>query len=212
MWYESRQSKATIVLKVWNQTFTRKVQRILWIYLHDNFVIENTKDFRTTEAGIKCTIVPIKLDNCFRVQDFREERRVVEYRNKVVSREIGFFAECNSGMVGSIWATINRARVRSVVRMHMPLMPNEALIHDIVTAESCRGMGVGPFMVGRMASKLLDEYRVNKIIIDVSCRNHASLRMMQKVGLRPKERLLSVSLFSKLAFQRTLKTASVPAS
>ena len=190
------------------RTVARRAQRIFWIYLHNNFVIADKSNFRMTEATIKCTFVPITLDSCFRVLDFREQRRVAEYREKVGNGEVGFFAECDTGMVGSIWATINRTRARSVARMHMPLMPNEALIHDIVTAETCRGMGVGPFMIGQMASKLLDEYRVNRIIIDVSCKNHSSLRMMEKLGLESKERVFSLSFCGKLAFRRNLKTTS----
>jgi RimJ/RimL family protein N-acetyltransferase len=195
-------------MPAWKQTLTRHAQWVLWIYRHHNFVIRDTNDFKAIEAGIKCVFVPITLNNYFRVQDFREQLRVPEYRKKVSGGEIGFFAECDGKMAGSIWATVNRTRLKSVARMHMRLLPNEALIHDIVTARSLRGMGVGPFMVSRMASKLLDEYRVNRIIIDVSCRNHPSLRMMEKVGLHSEERVLSVSLFSKLAFQRTLKPLS----
>jgi len=161
-------------------------------------------DVKALEPTIKCTFVSIALDNYFRVQEFREQRRIAEYHDKIANGEIGSFAEYNEKMVGSIWATINRKGVRSVVRMHMPLMPNEALIHDIVTVGSLRGMGVGPFMVGRMASKLLDEYGVKRIIIDVSCRNRPSLRMMEKVGLQSKERVFSISLFSRLAFQKSL--------
>lgn len=200
------------MLPTWKQTLTKRVQRIFWIYLRNNFVISDMGDFRTTEAGIRSTFVPITLDNYFRVQEFREQKRVAEYREKLGNREIGLFAECDGRMVGSIWATINDARVRSVARMYMPLMPNEALIHDIVTAERFRGMGVGPFMVGRMASILLTEYGVSRIIIDVNCRNRASLRMMEKVGLQAKDQVFYVSIFSKLAFQKTLKTVSVHAS
>jgi RimJ/RimL family protein N-acetyltransferase len=200
------------VLPTWRQTLARQVQRILWIYLRNNFVIGNMGALTKTEAGIKCTFVPITFDNSVRVQEFREQRRVDEYREKLGNREIGFFAECDGRMVGSIWATINSARVRSVVRMYMPLMPNDALIHDIVTGERLRGKGVGPFMVGRMASTLLNECGVGKIIIDVSFRNRASLRMMEKVGLQVQEQVFYVSLFSNLAFQKTLKTTSAQAS
>lgn len=196
------------MLPEWKQIVTKQVQRILWIYVHNNFVIGNMDDFRTTEAGIKCTFVPITFDNCFRVHEFREQRRVAEYRAKLGNKEIGLFTECDGRMIGSIWATINHDRLRSVARMHMPLMPNEALIHDIVTAPNCRGMGVGPFMVGRMASTLLNDYRVSRIIIDVSCRNYPSLRMMEKVGLQSKERVFTLSLFGKLAFRKTLNAAS----
>ena len=199
------------MLSTWKQIFTRRAQRLLWIYLHDNFVIETMGDVRVLEANIKCAFVRIDLNNYYRVQEFRQERRVAEYRQKIGNGELGYFAVCNDTMVGSIWATTNHKRVRSVVRMHMPLMPNEALIHDIVTAGSLRGMGVGPFMVGRMASTLLDEYRIKRIIIDVSCRNRPSLRMMEKIGLQSKERVLSVSLFSKLAFRKALKPVSAHA-
>ena len=204
----SRAMFTGIVMPAWKQTLTRYVQRLFWIYQHHNFVIRDTNDFKSIEASIKCTFVPITLDNYFQVRDFREQARVPEYRKKLASGEIGFFAECNGKMAGSIWATINRTRLRSVARMHIPLLPNEALIHDIVTAGSLRGMGLGPFMVGRMASNLLDKYRVNRIMIDVSCRNRPSLRMMEKVGLHSQERVFSVSLCSKLAFQRTLKPLS----
>lgn len=196
------------MLPMWKRTLTRKVQRIFWIYLHYDFVINSMNDFKTTDAGVRCRFVPVTVDNYCRVREFREEQRITEYREKHRNGEVGFFAECDGRLVGSIWATINRTRVRSVVRMYMPLMPNEALIHDIVTAESFRGMGVGPFMVSRMALQLLSEYGVNRIIIDVSSRNRPSLRMMEKVGLEAREKVFSVSLFSTLAYHKTLRTLS----
>jgi len=87
----------------------------------------------------------------------------------------------------------------------MRLMPNESLIHDIVTSVHHRGKCVGPFMIGRMASVLLNELRVNNIIVDVNVRNISSLRMMGKVGLRAHEKVLYLTLAGNLAFQTTLK-------
>jgi len=201
-----------IVLPMWKRPLTKSLQRVFWIYLRNNFVITSVDDIRAFEPSIKYIFVPITLENYFRVQEFREKRRITEYQEKHRAGEIGFFAECDGKIVGSIWATINYAPVRKVVRMYMPLMPNEALIHDIVTGEGLRGMGVGPFMVGRMAPTLLNEYGVTKIIIDVSCRNRPSLRMMEKIGLRAKEQMFYVSLFSTLAFQKSLKIVSARAS
>jgi RimJ/RimL family protein N-acetyltransferase len=107
-------------------------------------------------------------------------------------------------MVGSIWATVNHTQVPRVVRTYMRLMPGEALIHDIVTGESFRGMGVGPFMVSRFASVLLNDYRVSQIIIDVNSRNGASLHMMDKAGLQVKEQMLYISAFGKLVLQKAV--------
>jgi len=178
----------------------------LWIYSTSNFEIARASDFCPQEIGGKFGFVRVTPENYVRVADFRNEDRVAEYRNKLAHEEIGFFAELGGKMVGSIWATINRAQVAAVVRGHMRLMFGEALIHDIVTGEEFRGQGVGPFMVGRMASALLNEFRVSKIIIDVSAKNNSSLRMMEKVGLQAREKVLSVSVLGKLAFEKVLKS------
>jgi|SRR5580692_484860 RimJ/RimL family protein N-acetyltransferase len=186
-------------------TITKNLQNVLWIYVTDNFAITRLSDFKMTETARKCEFIPIAPDNYFRVRDFRSEDRVSEYEGKITRKEIGFFAQCGGKMVGSIWATWNRTQAPTVARAHVRLEPNEALIHDIVTGENFRGMGVGPFMVGRIASALLGEYRVRKIIIDVNVKNHSSLRMMQKAGLQTNQRVFSVSAFGTLAYEKVLK-------
>jgi len=186
------------------QILTRKLQRIFWVYLTKNFIITSAVDVQSSEPATKCSFVPITLDNYFRVGDFREKGRIAEYQDKLVHRELGFFAECEGKMIASIWATVNDTNAPTVVRAHMRLAPNEALVHDIVTGENSRGMGVGPFMVGRLATTLLNDYQVDRIIIDVNFNNNASLRMMDKVGLRAKEQMLYVSVFGKLVLQKAI--------
>jgi len=125
---------------------------------------------------------------------------------------VGFFAEHDGKMVGSIWATLNTRQERRVVRMYMPLMPQEALIHDVVTAGSYRGRGVGPFMLSKLISALLGEYGASRVLVDVNVRNLASLRMMEKAGLRAPERVFYLSLFGTLAFQKSVGTKASSAS
>lgn len=184
---------------------TRTLQKVGWIYWTNNFVISSTKDFILTEAALGCELVPITPDNYARVQEFREGSRCPEYREKILRGEIGYFAEWNGGMVGSIWATINNKKVPIVARGYMELAPNEAMIHDIVTGVRWRGMGVGSFMTGRMSAALLNQFGVDKVIIDVSVRNGASLRMMHKAGLPMKEQVLYVSVFGNLIFKKALR-------
>jgi GNAT superfamily N-acetyltransferase len=191
--------------KVLKQELTEKLQKIFWIYLNNNFIINGMSDFKRIQPGIKCGFIPITLDNYHRVGDFREKGRIPKYRDKLAHKEIGFFAEHDRKMIGSIWATINKAEAPNVVRTYMRLMPNEGLIHDIVAGEKWRGIGVGPFMVSRIAPELLKEYGLNRIIIDVNIKNRASLRMMAKVGLRIDHKTLCVSAFGKLALQLVLK-------
>lgn len=191
--------------KVLKQKLTKKLQKIFWIYLTNNFVINGMNDFKKIEPEIKCGFIPITLDNYQYVGDFREEGRISEYRGKLAHKEIGFFAEHNGKMIGSIWATINKAQLPNVVRTYMKLMPNEGLIHDIVTAEKSRGMGVGPLMVSRIASVLLEKYGLSRIIIDVNIKNSSSLSMMKKLGLRIDHKMLCVSAFGKLLLQQSLK-------
>jgi RimJ/RimL family protein N-acetyltransferase len=87
----------------------------------------------------------------------------------------------------------------------MRLIPNEGLIHDIVTSDAMRGMGVGPFMVSRFTPVLLHEYGATKIIIDVNVKNHASLRMMNKAGLSVDHNKIYVSAFGNLVFEQVLR-------
>lgn len=187
------------------QAFKRNLQKVFWVYLTNNFFITSISEVKAIELAAKSNFMPITLDNYFRVRDFRDQGRIPEYRNKLANKELGFFAEIDGQIVGSIWATINNARTPSVARAHIRLMPNEALIHDIVTGEKFKGMGVGPFMVGRISSVLLNECGVSRIIIDVNSRNHSSLRMMEKAGIRVRERALYVSVFEKLTYARVLK-------
>ncbi len=186
------------------QILTQKLQRIVWVYLTKNFIITSVTDVQSSEPATKCSFIPITFDNYFRVGDFREKSRIAEYRGKLVHQELGFFVACEGKMIASIWATINDTKVPAIMRGHMRLAPNEALVHDIVTGENFRGMGVGPFMVSRIASTLLNDHRVDKIIIDVNSRNNASLRMMEKVGLRMKEKILSISVFGRLVLQKAV--------
>jgi len=173
--------------------------------LTNNFIITSISDFKMVEPALKCVFVPITSLNYSRVREFRHDNRIAEYREKLAHHEIGYFAESNGTMVGSIWATINNAQLPAIVRTYMRLMPSEALIHDIVTGDRFRGMGIGPFMVGRLASLLLTEYRLLRIIIDVNVRNRPSLRMMDKAGLQLSQQTLYISAFGNLVLQKVLK-------
>jgi RimJ/RimL family protein N-acetyltransferase len=191
--------------KVLKEQLKKKLQKIFWIYPCNIFVINGLNEFKMVEPNIKCDFIAIKLDNCHRVGDFREEARISEYRDKLARKEIGYFAEYDGKMIGSIWATVNKAEVPNIVRTFMKLIPNEGLIHDIVTSEKRRGMGVGPFMVSRMTQILLKEYGLSRIIIDVNIRNHASLRMHEKLGFRIDHKMLYASVFGRSVLQLELK-------
>jgi len=193
------------MLSIARQRVTKRLQKVFWIYLTNNFVITNRSDFKIVEPATTCAFTPITSANYFRVRDFREEGRVSEYRDKLAHNEVGFFAESDGKMVGSIWATINNARVAAVARTYMRLMPNEALVHDIVTGESFRGRGVGAFMVRRMSEILLGEHGLSRIIVDVNVRNSPSLRMMNKAGVQMSQQVLYVSVLGKLVFEKTLQ-------
>ena len=181
------------------------LQKIFWIRVTFNFIIYSINDFKMIEPMIKCNFLPISIDNYGRVRDFREDSRISQYKDKLSKKEIGYFAEYKGQMVGSIWATTNKSEVPTVVRTVMKLMPNEGLIHDIVTGEKFRGRGVGPFMVSRFAPILLKEYKLSRIIIDVSIKNRVSLRMMEKVGLRKDHLMLYLSALGKLVLPLVLK-------
>lgn len=185
---------------------TKWIQRLFWIYLTDNFVITARNPVMAKEPAVKCAAVRITRANCDRVQDFRDDKsRIEEYGKKVDQNEIGLFAESEGRMVGSIWATVNRGTKPSVARGYMRLLPGEAMIHDIVTGERCRGMGIGAYMVERMAAAVSEEYGVTKIIVDVNFRNKASLRMMERAGARKVDQVFYVSGLGRLVLSKVLR-------
>ncbi len=186
----------------------RQIQRCCWIYVTENFFITTQSRLRETETSATLRFVPVGPENYLRVAEFRGSERVSEYAAKVGHGEIGFFAEADDRMAGSIWATINTTAAPLVARGHIRLKPGEALIHDIVTGERSRSRGIGTFMVRHMAEALLAQHGVNRIIVDVNSRNRPSLRMMNKAGLRAAEQVLSISTFGRLLLQKRLRRYS----
>ena len=193
--------------KVLIQDIKTKIQKIFWPSLCNMFIVRGLDDFIMVEPKIKCEFIPITSNNYNRVREFRDDYRILEYKNKLTQNEIGYFAEHEGKIIGSIWATINKTNSPIIAKTYMRLMPNEALIHDIVTAESFRGMRVASFMVINISSVLLEKYGASRIIIDVNTRNRPSLRMMKSIGLQIDHRMLSVSAFGTLLFNRTMKRA-----
>ena len=183
---------------------TRRLQRIGWVYLTRTGKLRRVSDLQIAEPSLRTRFLPITKDNYARVAEFRERGRVAEYGEKLAGGEIGFFAECAGIAAGSVWATINRSPAPVVVRGYMRLMPNEALIHDVVTGERSRGMGVARFMVASLGTALFEQYGACQIIVDVNVRNGTSLRVMQKAGFPMRETVLSLSAFGHLVFQKTI--------
>jgi ribosomal protein S18 acetylase RimI-like enzyme len=145
--------------------------------------------------------------NCHRVAEFRERGRVAQYREKLNAGELGYFAECEGRMVGSIWATINRRPHPVDVRGYLRLPPGEAVIHDIVAGVGSRGQSVGPFMTSRMIDVLITEHRVTRVLIDVRVTNASSNRMMAKLGLPKAETMLYMSALGKSVCRLRLRRA-----
>jgi RimJ/RimL family protein N-acetyltransferase len=185
--------------------FKKRLQKVFWVYLTNKFVVTSSDDFKVPEPAVECELLPITPDNYFRVRVFRHESRVQEYREKLTNREKGFFAARRGMLVASIWATINNTNAPMLARSYITLLPNEAPVHDVVTGEEFQGMGIGPFMAGRMCVALLGESGAKRTIIDVNLRNDRSLRMMAKAGLHVNHKALSISSFGKLVSQRHLR-------
>jgi hypothetical protein len=180
-------------------------QRIFWVYNTDIFIITPASLQPRARLKVNCSLLQITPVNCSRVSEFRDKPRILEYRQKLAQGEKGYFTEYKGRIIGSIWATTNATSQPFIARTYIRLMPREALIHDVVTGEGYRGMGVGGFMVGELAAALLSEHGSHKVIIDVNVRNKSSLRMMERVGLSADHQLLSVSMFGKPVVQKIVR-------
>ena len=180
-------------------------QNTFWIYVTAVFAVRSSNEIRFPASPKPYAFVPITIDNYYRVRDFRAEERILEYREKLKRGEVGYFAQLDERMVGSIWATVNHQAAPCVARTYMRLQPGEALIHDIVTGEPYRGMGVGPFMTANMCRTLLTGDLSTNVVIDVNVRNTPSLRMMNKVGLYAKRTVLSISTLGRLLAQKNIR-------
>jgi hypothetical protein len=183
----------------------KKAQKVFWVYKTSNFVITNVSQLNPLVFPAAWKLVPITLANCYRVGEFRHKSLVPEYQDKISHGEIGLFAEVDGVIVGSIWASVNLLNIPTVVRAYIKLLPGESLIHDIFTGEKCRGTGIGQYMVSGIVETLLTEKDVARIIIDVSVKNGASLKMMDKLGLQSSQVMLYISAFGRLIIQRPLR-------
>lgn len=189
---------------VLNEELKMKLQKIFRIYICKIYIIEGMNEFKMVKPRIKCGFIPITFDNYHRVEEFREKGRISQYRDKLANNEIGYFAEYDGKMIGSIWATINKTEGPYVAKTFFKLMPNEGLLHDNVISEKIRRMRVGAFLESRMTALLFKEYGLSRMITDVNVRNHASLGMLETVGFRIDSTMLFVSAFGKLLLQKVL--------
>jgi hypothetical protein len=194
--------------KILGEKRRRKLLKKFWFSLAYHYIINGPNEIKMVEPRIKCKVIPITLENYHRVNDFREEERILEYRNKLYNNEIGCFAEHDGKMVGSIWATINNTNMPFVGKDFTKIMPNEGLLHDDVVSEKIRGMGVGGFLESRMLVLLFNKYGLNKITTDINVSNRASVRMTEKVGLRIDHKVLYVAAFGKMILKLVLKRYS----
>jgi RimJ/RimL family protein N-acetyltransferase len=192
------------MMKFGRHRLTANLQKYCWVYLTDNFIIDDLDRLGVSPTAVPFVMTRITLETASRVADFREADRSNEYRQKVSRHEIGLFAESEGRAAGSIWATLNSGFAPIVARTYMPLQPQHALVHDVVVGERFRGRRLGASMIVAMVKSLFEDFGVERVIIDVSARNAASQRMMQTLGLRAIERVLSVSLFGGLAFRIVL--------
>jgi hypothetical protein len=186
-------------LKVWVQ------RKVFWIQICKGFIIKGMSEFKMVEPRIKCEFIPITLDNCHRVTDFREADRISQYRDKLANDELGWFAEHNGKMVGSMWATINKTEVPRVVMAYKKVKYSEGVAYDGIVSEKFRGMLVGPFMLTRLFESLFKEYGVSRITGDSNVKNRASLRCWEQAGIRINHKILYVSLLSKPVLELVLK-------
>lgn len=183
----------------------RKLQKVFWIYLTNNFVITSVNNLGVLTFPDDWKVVSVTQENYFRVQEFREDGLILEYREKLLHGEQGVFAELDGQMVGSIWATTNGGAEPVIVRTYMKLGPREALIHDVFTGEQYRGRGIARFLLQEMVRRLLAKPGAEKIIVDVNFRNSHSLKIMEKCGLRRSEQMLCVSVFGKPMLRSILR-------
>jgi ribosomal protein S18 acetylase RimI-like enzyme len=202
---EERRGLNKVMSHLLKQELKMKLKKIFWMKIRYNYFITAMTESNKVEPGVNCKFIPITMNNCHRVGEFREESRISEYREKLAHNEIGYFAENNGKIIGSQWATINKTDLPCNVRDFTKLRPNEGVIHDAVVSEKFRGMRIGPFMVSRMNTFLFKEYGLQRITWDVNINNHASLRMLEKLGFRKDRKVLYVAAFGKLLLKLKLK-------
>jgi hypothetical protein len=194
--------------RILGEKLKRKLLKRFWFSLGYHYIINGPQDVKMIEPRIKCKFIPITLENYHRVNDFRDKERISEYRNKLNNNEIGYFAEHDGKMIGSIWATINKTNAPFVGKDFTTIMPNEGLLHDNVISEKFRGIGVGGYLESSMPVLLFNKYALNRIVTDIGVNNRASVRMAEKVGLRIDHKVLYVAAFGKMILKLVLKKYS----
>jgi GNAT superfamily N-acetyltransferase len=191
--------------KLLNEKNKIRLMKLFHPYSCNVFIIKSIDEFMIIEPKIKCEFVPITLDNFYRVRDFREEDRISQYKDKLAYGEIGYFAEHDGRMIGSIWATVNKTEVPRVVQTFQKVLYNEALAHDIVVSEKFRGMRIGPYIESKLFALLFKDYGISRIITDVNIKNHAQMQLLKKLGLKVDHKMLYVSVLGKVVLRRVLR-------
>jgi GNAT superfamily N-acetyltransferase len=183
-------------------------QSIFCIRRTHNFVVHSVDDLKRFDHQLKFRFIPITYDNYHRVGEFRASYRILDYGERLARKEIGYFAEEDGKIIGSIWAILNKAEKPRVLRTFMVLMPNEALVYDAITAVKYRRQGIGLFMAIGIVSELSKKYGVSSITADVLPGNRSSLGMLDKLGVHVDHSVTAVVVFGRVIFRRIYKRSS----
>jgi ribosomal protein S18 acetylase RimI-like enzyme len=203
---QKRNPLKKIVNLILNDKRKMKLQNFFWIYLCYNYIIREPNEFKMVEPKIKCGFIPVTLDNCHRVAEFRKEDRRSQFKDKLAHGEIGFFAKHNGRVIGSMWATINKTNLPIYAQLFRSVGYNEGVVTDGFVDESFRGMRVAAFLVSNIFAILLKDFGLSKVTTDVNVQNKSSIKMLEKIGFRIASKMLYISAFGKPILEIRLKS------
>lgn len=168
------QGPRALWFKLWGELLYRRVA-----------LFELALDARLPELAAR---VPLEMGPYVDGRDDAEYAELSPYSDhaltpeRLASGHSLFVARSGGRLVGVCW--VARGRLWSTyLRREIRLAPDEALTYETYTAESARGLGVGPALRAWVAGRLSED-GCRRLLAAVEPENRPAIRLVEKLGYR----------------------------
>jgi hypothetical protein len=173
--------------------FKKFIYKILGVlkrnfYIRETIILYECKKNINSNIGLINKDIKIKKISELNLNDllyFQSKNYIDIFKNFLKLKDIGYMAYYNNKCVHRTWVKFNCQTVSLHSGYRYTLNNDEIFIHYCETSNIARGHGIYP----KVLATIINEFNDKIKLISVNIKNKASIKGVQKVGFRERERV-----------------------
>ncbi|MFW3344165.1 hypothetical protein [Aliarcobacter butzleri] len=171
-------------------------------YTNDTIVLYSLKNYQIQTSV--ATIKHATNENLKDVLYFQPQKYIDIFKNFLSLGDKGYFAYIKDKCIHRSWIKGNQQIVYPHRLVPHKLKENEVFIHYCETAPEARGKNIYPHVL----SNIIEEHQDKEILISVNETNIGSIKGVEKVGFRERERVKVLVILGMKFIKKTTKENS----